>query len=72
MPNELSEGAAATPDVERAKPTDPSERIIALDALRGFALLGILVINIWLFASVDETGPLNAYGSVASSRLWDF
>lgn len=30
-------------------PTDPSDRIVALDALRGFALLGILVINIWLF-----------------------
>lgn len=40
---------APTPDIERAKPTDPSDRIVALDALRGFALLGILVINIWLF-----------------------
>ena len=31
-------------------PTDPSDRILAIDALRGFALLGILVINIWFFA----------------------
>ncbi len=30
-------------------PTEPSDRILSLDVLRGFALLGILVINIWLF-----------------------
>lgn len=28
---------------------DRTDRTVALDALRGFALLGILVINIWLF-----------------------
>ena len=39
-----------TEDADEPAPTPPSERIIALDALRGFALLGILVINIWLFA----------------------
>ena len=50
MSNEPTEKTPTTPDVERAKPTDPSDRIVALDALRGFALLGILVINIWLFA----------------------
>ncbi len=40
-------------------PTDPSDRIVALDALRGFALLGILVINIWLFGmpSVSALNP---------------
>ncbi|MFP8952768.1 DUF418 domain-containing protein [Natrialbaceae archaeon A-arb3/5] len=32
------------------RPTDPTDRILSLDVLRGFALLGILVINIWLFA----------------------
>ncbi len=41
-------------------PTAPSDRIVALDALRGFALLGILVINIRLFglpilASISPT-----------------
>ena len=35
---------------DEAGPTAPADRIVALDALRGFALLGILVINIWLFA----------------------
>ena len=38
-----------TPGTDQPGPTDPSDRIVALDALRGFALLGILVINIWLF-----------------------
>lgn len=32
------------------KPTDPDDRIVSLDALRGFALLGILVINMWYFS----------------------
>ena len=33
-----------------ANPTAPKERIRSLDILRGFALLGILLINIQLFA----------------------
>lgn len=31
-------------------PTAPSDRIVSLDVLRGFALLGILIINIWVFS----------------------
>lgn len=31
-------------------PTPPKDRILGLDALRGFALLGILIINIWVFS----------------------
>ncbi len=42
------------------EPTEPTDRILSLDVLRGFALLGILVINIWLFglptvSSLDPT-----------------
>lgn len=33
-----------------ASPTDPADRIVSLDVLRGFALLGILLINIWVFS----------------------
>ncbi|MDG5758724.1 DUF418 domain-containing protein [Natronococcus sp. A-GB1] len=40
---------ATTPAPNDPEPTAPTDRIVALDALRGFALLGILVINIWLF-----------------------
>lgn len=33
-------------------PTSPSERIVSLDVLRGFALFGILVVNIQTFAMI--------------------
>jgi uncharacterized protein len=32
-----------------ARPTEPSERIFTLDAIRGFALLGIFIMNVPLF-----------------------
>ncbi len=41
-----------------AKPTEVGSRIKSLDVLRGFALLGILVMNIQLFAM-----PIAAYGN---------
>ncbi|ERG88410.1 MAG: hypothetical protein J07HX5_00555, partial [halophilic archaeon J07HX5] len=46
-----------------ASPTAPTERVVALDALRGVALLGILVINVRVFAmpEVVLTNP-TAYG----------
>ncbi|SDJ62417.1 uncharacterized protein SAMN05216226_10666 [Halovenus aranensis] len=52
-------------------PTPPSERIVALDALRGFALLGILVINIRLF-SMPEIVLSNptAYGDFTGPNYW--
>jgi uncharacterized protein len=34
-------------------PVKPGERFLTIDVLRGFALLGILVINIWLFGLPD-------------------
>jgi len=50
-------------------PTPPSERIVSLDALRGFALLGILVINIRLF-SMPEVVLFNptAYGDFTGAN----
>lgn len=52
-------------------PTPPSERIVALDALRGFALLGILIINIRLF-SMPEVVLSNptAYGDFTGANYW--
>ena len=52
-------------------PTPPSERIVSLDALRGFALLGILVINIWVFAMPEAT-LLNptVYGDFTGANYW--
>jgi uncharacterized protein len=52
-------------------PTPPSERIVALDALRGVAILGILVINVRLF-SMPEVSLLNptAYGDFSGLNYW--
>ena len=50
MPSNSSDGRESVSNADDSGPTDPSDRIVSLDALRGFALLGILVINIWLFA----------------------
>jgi len=56
---------------EDSTPTPPSERIVGLDALRGLALLGILVVNIRLF-SMPEVVLLNptAYGDFSGANYW--
>ena len=41
----MSEVAAAKPVLDTARPVQPAERIELLDVLRGFALLGILLVN---------------------------
>jgi uncharacterized protein len=54
-----------------AAPTPPSERIVSLDAIRGLAVLGILVINIWVFA-MPESVLLNpqSYGDFTGANYW--
>ncbi|SFH37066.1 uncharacterized protein SAMN04488066_10292 [Halorubrum aquaticum] len=53
------------------EPTPPSERIVSLDALRGVAVLGILVINVRVF-SMPETTLLNptVFGDFTGANYW--
>jgi uncharacterized protein len=60
---------------EEPSPTAPSERIVSLDVLRGFAILGILLINIRVFAMPEATlSNPTAYGdfSGANYLVWVF
>lgn len=51
-------------------PTPPSDRYVSLDALRGFALLGILLINIQLFAMPQATGANpTAFGDLTGANF---
>ena len=56
---------------EFLRPTRPDERIRALDLLRGFALLGILIINIQVFSMISAA-YLNptAYGDLSGVNGW--
>ncbi len=58
-------------------PTPPSERITSLDALRGVALLGILLINVWVFAMPEQTllnpnvyADAAVYGGLSGANYW--
>ena len=51
--DDASEPAAATAAVVELAPIAESQRIDVLDVLRGFALIGILMMNIEWFADGD-------------------
>ena len=63
--------SAEPADHDHAGPVDPDERIVSLDVLRGVALLGILVINIWLFSmpQVVLSYP-PAFGDFSGANYW--
>ena len=52
-------------------PVPPSERIVSLDVLRGFAVLGILVMNVQSFSMI-QSAYLNptAYGDFTGVHRW--
>jgi len=54
-------------------PTPPTERIVSLDVLRGGAVLGILLINVWLF-SMPESVLFNptVYGDFTGVNYWSW
>jgi uncharacterized protein len=61
----------STPSAAIGLPIDRDERIVSLDVLRGFALLGILIMNIQSF-SMPGAAYLNptAYGDLTGINLW--
>jgi len=52
-------------------PSSPSERILSIDMLRGFAVLGILIMNIQSFSMIFEAymNP-TAYGDLTGANKW--
>ena len=55
----------------QAAPVEDADRLVALDALRGFVLLGILVMNIQSFAMpVAAYANPTAYGDLTGANLW--
>jgi uncharacterized protein len=69
-PMERVSGAVVSPPPGAVPET---ERIVAIDVLRGFALLGILVMNVQIFAMIDAAyeNP-TAYGNLegANYAVW--
>lgn len=54
-----------------AAPVDLSERIESLDVLRGFAVLGILIMNIQSFSMIGAAyANPTAYGDLSGANLW--
>ncbi|MGE3173821.1 MAG: DUF418 domain-containing protein [Planctomycetota bacterium] len=65
--------APAPPPMAPPAPVAPGERIVALDVVRGLAVLGILVMNIVEFGlPMQAYGDPRAAGGSAGADLWTF
>lgn len=65
----------SSPIREQAAPVPPAERVVLLDALRGFALLGILTMNLLAFSGYYElkmVGQLASLPTPATDRISHF
>ncbi|MCD4679256.1 MAG: DUF418 domain-containing protein [Bacteroidales bacterium] len=58
-------------NINTISPTAPSERILSIDVLRGFAVLGILIMNIQSFSMVGSAyiNP-TAFGDLTGINKW--
>jgi uncharacterized protein len=54
------------------QPVGEKERIVSIDVLRGFALLGILPMNIQYFSMIAAAyfNP-TTYGNLSGANFWD-
>ena len=61
----------SSPPAPAAPPTGKPERIVSLDVVRGFATLGILIMNVQFFSMIGSA-YLNptAYGDLSNSNHW--
>jgi uncharacterized protein len=63
--------ALHTRDAQASQPVGESQRIVTIDVLRGFALLGILPMNIQYFSMISAAyfNP-TAYGDLTAGNFW--
>ena len=71
MPEANSASTTALVEGSARGPATQAERIVPLDALRGLALLGILVMNIQSFAMIDSASfNPTAFGDLTGANYW--
>src|SRR5262245_33917095 len=67
----LTPAGEPRPEVDNRRLTPTGERVVMLDVLRGFALLGIFVMNVQSFSMISAAymNP-TAYGDLTGPNLW--
>lgn len=61
------------PSLERVRPTDPNARLRSVDAVRGFALFGVLLVNMYNFGAYapEWIGSLDRFFSTLMHSLFE-